>query len=177
LAGYLLDNLLTGTLMISGEKQTDLRGWAQRLHRNCSLLFNMDRIISFVADEEGRYLIAVDYPGCFYADSLANFVVPTGNSTSLLCRAYTTGNLVIEDLSKDTAAMNLGDRQLGRLLGEDILICIPLKYEGATRGIIVCATGNTDFASFSAIHSRLASLGSRAAQDLAAIASSRDEIR
>lgn len=169
---YLLDNLLTGALMESGGKKVDLRDWAQRLHRNCSLLFNMERIISFVVDAEGGYLTAVDYPGCFYTDSLANFVVPIDNSTSLLSKSYMTGSLVIEDLTNDDDPMNpmnLGDRQLARLLGENILICIPLKYEGVTRGIIVCATGNTDFASITAVHSRLSSLGSRAAQELATI--------
>jgi len=169
LSGYLLDNLLTGTLMAQGGISTDLQTWALRLHRNCSLLFNMERVISFVLDDTGRCLNAVNYPGCFYADSLANFVVPIQNSTSLLSRAYTTGSLVIEDLQSDGNHINLGDRQLGRLLGDDVLVCIPLKYEGVTRGIIVCATGRTDLATVTALHPRLSSLGAHAAQELAAL--------
>ena len=172
LSGYLLDNLLTGTLMAPDTGKADLNGWALRLHRNCSLLFDMERIISFVADTERGCLTAIDYAGCFYSDSLANYVVPVTNSTSLLSRAYTTGSLVIEDVSDDRGAVNLGDRQLARLLGDPILICIPLKYGGITRGIVVCATGDADVVSLTAIHSRLASLGARAAQELAAISSS-----
>lgn len=177
LSGYLLDNLLTGTLMALNGTKPDLQGWAQRLHRNCSLLFNLERIISFVADAERGCLKAVDYPGCFYSDSLANFVVPIDNSTSLLSRAYTSGSMVIENLDDGGEALNLGDRQLGRLLGDSILVCIPLKYEGITRGVIVCAAGSSDLVMITAVHSRLSSLGVRAAQELAAIERSSGEVR
>jgi len=172
LPGYLLDNLLTTTLMVTGGRATDLQDWARRLQRNCSLLFSIDRVIAFVADEERRHLVAVGYPGCFYADSLANFVIPFDTHTSLLSRSYNEGNLIAEDLSSDSDLMNLGDRQLGRLLGGRTLVCIPLKCGGITRGVVACGGDGADIVSVGAVQARLSTLGARAAQELISLGGS-----
>lgn len=96
-------------------------------------------------------------------------VIPVDNSTSLVSRAFTEGRLITGDFSVGEDGFSLGDYQLGRLLGAQAVICIPLKAAGITAGLIVCGTSSGALDLIEKHGSHLAEFGHRAARDLAVI--------
>jgi len=165
LSRYLMEHLLTQGLMPPGAPRATLEDWQRRIHWNCRLLFDLRHVICFLADEQAQHLSAIGYPGCFGYDNLANIVIPVDNSTSLLSRAFTTGSLVIGNFADESDTSNLADRQLGRLLGETAMICVPLKSEETTVGLIVCGTGIEEIETIRQRDTQLVGLGARAARD------------
>ena len=168
LHGYLLDNLLTRTIMSPLSRPTSLEGWVRNFHRSCTLLAGIRRIICLVADDQGEYLTAVGFDGCFCAEHLDNIVIPAENSTSMVSKAYMTGTPLIGDLQEDSS-LNLGDRQLGSLLGGRTMICLPLKADGKSTALMVYVPEHGQAAPLDRQMSTLLTLGTRAAEDLAAL--------
>ena len=168
LHGYLLDNLLTRTIMSPLSRPTSLEGWARNFHRSCTLLAGIRRIICLVADDQGKYLTAVGFDGCFCAEHLDNIVIPADNSTSLVSKVYMTGTPLIGDLQADSS-LNLGDRQLGSLLGGRTMICLPLKADGKSTALMVYVPEQGQAAPLDRQMSTLLTLGTRAAEDLVAL--------
>jgi flagellar biosynthesis protein FlhG len=168
LHGYLLDNLLTRTIMSPLSRPTSLAGWVRNFHRSCTLLAGIRRIICLVADDQGKYLTAVGFDGCFCAEHLDNIVIPADNSTSMVSKVYKTGTPLIGDLHEDSS-LNLGDRQLGSLLGGRTMICLPLKADGKSTALMVYVPEQGQAAALDRQMSTLLTLGTRAAEDLAAL--------
>jgi HD-like signal output (HDOD) protein len=168
LHGYLLDNLLTRTIMSPLSRPTSLEGWVRNFHRSCTLLAGIRRIICLVADDRGEYLKAVGFDGCFCAEHLENIVIPADNSTSLVSKVYMTGTPLIADLHEESS-LNLGDRQLGRLLGGRTMICLPLKVDGKSAALMVYVPEEGQAVPLDRQMSTLLTLGTRAAEDLAAL--------
>ncbi|NNK14130.1 MAG: AAA family ATPase [Desulfofustis sp.] len=166
LHGYLLDNLLTRTIMSPLSRPTSLEGWVRNFHRSCTLLAGIRRIICLVADDQGEYLTAVGFDGCFCAEHLDNIVIPADNSTSLVSKVYTNGTPLIGNLQEESS-LNLGDLQLGRLLGGQTMICLPLKVDGKSTALMVYAPEQGQAAPLDRQMSTLLTLGTRAAEDLA----------
>ena len=165
LYGYLLDNLLTRTIMSPLSRPTSLEGWVRNFHRSCTLLAGVRRIICLVADDRAEHLTAIGFDGCFCGDHLDNIVIPANSGSSLLSRVYTTGTPLICDLHRDST-LNLGDRQLGSLLGGRMMICIPLKSEGKPIALMVYSPDEGQAAAIDRQMSMLMTLGTRAAEDL-----------
>jgi flagellar biosynthesis protein FlhG len=168
LQGYLLDNLLTRTIMSPLSRPTSVEGWVRNFHRSCTLLAGIRRIICLVADDRGENLTAVGFDGCFCAEHLDNIVIPADNSTSLVSKAYTNGTALIGDLHEGSS-LNLGDRQLGRLMGGRTMICLPLKVDGKSAALMVYVPEEGQAAPLDRQMSTLLTLGTRAAEDLAAL--------
>ena len=166
LHGYLLDNLLTRTIMSPLSRPTSLQGWVRNLHRSCTLLAGIRRIICLVADDREEHLTAIGFDGCFCAEHLDNIVIPVHNNTSLVSKVYTTGTPLIGDLLEEST-LNLGDRQLGRLLGGRMMICLPLKADGKSAALMVYVPEEGQAAPLDRQMSTLLTLGTRAAEDLA----------
>lgn len=168
LYGYLLDNLLTRTIMSPLSRPASLEGWVRNLHRSCTLLTGIRRIICLVADTNKEYLTAIGFAGCFCAEYLDNIVIPADNNTSLVSQAYTTGTPLIGDLYGEST-LNLGDRQLGSLLGGSRMVCLPLKADGKPVALMVYAPDEVQTAALDRQMSTLLTLGTRAAEDLMAL--------
>jgi len=169
LGRHLLDHLLTGSVMPPLVSLNSLTEWTQRIHWSCSLLYGFRRTICFLADSDKRRLTATGFPGCFSAENLDNIVVNVGNSSSLLSRSFTEGRVIAQDLAVPGDDLNLCDYQLGRLLGDEALLCIPLKGSEQSVGLIVCGLSIAEYASIDERISQLAELGFRAARDLAVL--------
>ncbi len=165
LSGYLLDILLTRTIMPPLKSQASNHDWARQFHRSCKLLAGIGNIICFVADVDGKNLTAVGFDGCACGDQIDSLVITLDNATSMLSKSFTTGSPVTWDLA-DESTVNLGDRQLGRLLGGKTMICAPLKTGGNTLGLVVCSTDNGPEAVGRQV-GILLTVGARAAEDLA----------
>ncbi len=173
LSTYLLENLLTNTVMPPLTRSASIEDWARRFHRSCSLLLGLRRIICFVADDDRQKLTAVGFDDCFCGDNLDNLVIPADNTTSLLSKSFTTGSPAVQNLADESAVVNLGDRQLGRLLGGTTMICVPLKANGTTHGLLVCSGDDTSADQIGKRVDQLLGLGARAARDLQAISLNR----
>ncbi|MGI9538219.1 MAG: HDOD domain-containing protein [Desulfocapsaceae bacterium] len=165
LYGYLLDNLLTRTIMSPLSRPSTLEGWVRNFHRSCTLLTGIRRLICLVADESEEHLAAIGFEGCFCAEYLDNIVIPVDSSTSLVSKVYTTGIPLMGDLHQEST-LNLGDRQLGSLLGGRKMICIPLKSGGKSTALVVYSPDDGQAATVDRQMSTLLTLGTRAAEDL-----------
>ena len=168
LHGYLLDNLLTRTIMSPSSRPNSLEGWVRSFHRNCTLLAGIRRMICLVLDDTNKHLTAIGFDGCFCAEYLDNIVIPVANNTSLVSQVYTTGTPLIGDLHGDSN-LNLGDRQLGSLLGGGTMVCLPLKSAGKSVALMVYAPDDMQVSALDRQMSTLLTLGTRAAEDLAAL--------
>jgi flagellar biosynthesis protein FlhG len=169
LGRHLLNHLLTGSVMPPLLNLDSLTEWTRRIHWSCSLLFGFRRIICFLADSDNHRLTATGFPGCFSAENLDNFVITVDNKTSLLSRSFTEGRVLAQDLSSVSEGLNLSDYQLGRLLGDEALLCIPLKSSEQSAGLIVCGISAAESTAIDQRLSHLAELGFRAARDLAVL--------
>ena len=165
LYGYLLDNLLTRTIMSPLSRPASLEDWVRNFHRSCTLLAGIRRIICLVADTANEHLTAIGFAGCFCAEYLDNIVISTDNSTSLVSQVYTTGTPMIGDLYGEST-LSLGDRQLGSLLGGSRMVCLPLKADGKPVALMVYAPDEVQTAALDRQMSTLLTLGTRAAEDL-----------
>lgn len=165
LYGYLLDNLLTRTIMSPLSRPASLEDWVRNFHRSCTLLAGIRRIICLVADTANEHLTAIGFAGCFCAEYLDNIVISADNSTSLVSQAYTTGTPLIGDLYGEST-LSLGDRQLGSLLGGSRMVCLPLKADGKPVALMVYAPDEVQTAALDRQMSTLLTLGTRAAEDL-----------
>ncbi len=168
LYGYLLDNLLTRTIMSPLNRPSTLEGWVRNFHRSCTLLAGIRRLICLVADESEEHLAAIGFDGCFCGEHLDNIVIPLDSSTSMVSKVYTTGTSLVGDLHRDST-LNLGDRQLGSLLGGQTMICIPLRSGGKSTALLVYSPDEGQAAAVDRQISTLLTLGTRAAEDLDAL--------
>jgi len=168
LYGYLLDNLLTRTIMSPLSRPSTLEEWVRNFHRSCTLLTGIRHLICLVADESEKHLTAIGFDGCFCAEYLENIVIPVDSSSSLISKVYTTGTPLIGDLHREST-LNLGDRQLGSLLGGRTMICIPLKSGGKSTALMVYTPDDGQAAAVDRQMSTLLTLGTRAAEDLEAL--------
>lgn len=164
LAGYLLDNLLTRSYM-SPLSQPSLSDWARQFHRSCALLAGIRQVVCLVADDEEARLSAVGFDGCFCGDHLENISFEVSNSSSLVSKAYTSGSVLVCDLDQE-ASLNLGDRQLGKLLGGRTMVLVPLRSGGKTMGLMVCGGAGGPTTVPERQLDTLLTLGSRAAESL-----------
>jgi hypothetical protein len=169
LGRHLLGHLLTGSVMPPLVNLNSLTEWTRRVHWSCSLLFGFRRIICFLAEPDKRRLTATGFPGCFSSENLANIVITVDNSSSLLSRSFTEGRVIVQDLSAAGEGLHLCDYQLGRLLGDEALLSIPLKSSEQSGGLIVCGLSIAESAAIDERISQLAELGFRAARDLAVL--------
>ena len=164
LSTYLLDNLLTRSMMPPLPRSASLKDWGKMVKRSCKLLAGIGNIISFVADPDGKKLrVAGSFAGGYDAE-LEGLVISVDNSSSLLSQAFISGSVQVGILSKDLN-LTLGDRQLGRLLGGETLICVPLRTRGKKVGVIACSTSDGGESVDRQI-SILLTIGARAAEEL-----------
>ncbi len=166
LATFLLDNLLTRAMMPPLKASASRREWARQLQRSCRLLAGVGSVICFIVDADGKKLGAVGAATSAYGDQFDSISVAVDNPTSLVSSAFTSASARIGDLS-DESSLNLGDRQLGRLLGGRTMICVPLKAGSETFGVVVCTTDSSAAAVDRQV-GILLTVGARAAEDLTA---------
>jgi len=165
LSTYLLDNLLTRSMMPPLAESASLNDWGKMVQRSCKLLAGIGNIISFVADSDGKKMRLAGSGEHGYGAELENLVISIDNSSSLLSRAFLSGSVQAGSLSSD-ANLTLGDQQLGRLLGGETLICVPLRTGGESIGVIACSTNDVGDSVQRQI-TILLTVGARAAEDLA----------
>jgi len=165
LSTYLLDNLLTRTMMPPLSRSASLHDWSKMVQRSCKLLADTGAIIIFVADPDGKKLRVAGSGAGGHDTELESIVILVDNSSSLLSKAFTSGRPELGSLAADSS-LTLGDRQLGRLLGGERLLCVPLRTAGKSVGVIVCSTDKGDAVERQV--SMLLTVGARAADDLAA---------
>ncbi|MEJ2056732.1 MAG: GAF domain-containing protein [Desulfofustis sp.] len=129
------------------------------------MLAGAGSIVSFVAEPDGKKLRVVGSSTNGHDAELESIVISVDNSGSLLSKAFTSGSAQTGSLADDSS-LTLGDRQLGRLLGGETLICVPLRAGGRGVGVIACSTSDDGDAVERQI-GLLLTVGARAAEDLA----------
>jgi MinD-like ATPase involved in chromosome partitioning or flagellar assembly len=162
---YLLDNLLTRAMMPPLSPSASLHDWSKMVQRSCKLLAGPGSIVSFVAEPDGKKLRVAGSSTNGHEAELESIVISVDNSGSLLSKAFTSGSAQTGSLADDSS-LTLGDRQLGRLLGGETLICVPLRAGGRSVGVIACSTSDDGDAVERQI-GLLLTVGARAAEDLA----------
>ena len=168
LAGYLLDNLLIRSYMAPLHQSAALSDWARQFHRSCALLTGIRQAICLVADDSETRLSAIGFEGCFCGDHLESIIFEVSNSSSMVSKAYTTGAMLVCDLNQE-GSLNLGDHQLGKLLGGSTMVLIPLRSGGKTVGLMACAGAGGPTPIPERQLETLRTLGSRAAESLCAL--------
>ncbi len=166
LSTYLLDNLLTRAMMPPLSRSASLRDWGRMVQRSCKLLAGTGSLISFVAEPDGKKLRVAGSSVNGHEAELEGIVISVDNSASLLSKAFTSGSAQTGSLADDSS-LTLGDRQLGRLLGGETLICVPLRAAGKGVGVLACSTNDGGDAVKRRI-GLLMTVGARAAEDLTA---------
>lgn len=126
------------------------------------LLFGLVRVICLLPDPDPRRgrLQAVAYPGCYGFEYIDNIIFSLASGRSKVVAAYRAERFGFVTAEGDLA---MADRQLLRLMGEEVLMCVPLVAGGQNSGLMVCGISESDINHFNDIRDTLRMYGRRAA--------------
>jgi len=140
---------------LSGKLADEVRTICRGLH----LLFGLGRAICLFPDRRQRQLRAVGYSQCYGHEFIENVSFMIASSESRVVDAYRNvgfGMLAANELRA------MADRQLLRLMGGEMLLCVPMQSGGAGFGIIVCALHTKDCEHYQFLRKKLEMFAARA---------------
>ncbi len=138
------------------------------INKGFEILFGIKPVLCFMPDPDTTSLKAQDYQGRIGCESLQNICISTQSTSSLVAKAYITGEMHIAMEGDPASLHSLGDEQIIRALDSHGLVCVPMVALGITRGVIVFGIQKNEAPKMLQSQTRLEQFGAQSARNLLA---------
>jgi len=141
-----------------------ISGMVQSVCRGLHLLYGYGRVVCLLPDNRNVQLRAVGYPQCYGHEFINHVVFSMASKESRVVDAYHGEGLL---LLAATDLRSIADRQMFRLIGGNMLLCLPLSFGENRVGLIACGLSEKEYNHIKIIQKKLETFAVRAAMLLA----------
>ncbi|MCK5516213.1 MAG: HDOD domain-containing protein [Desulfobulbaceae bacterium] len=140
------------------------------VHQGLDILFGIKPVICLITDSQQSSLQAVGYPNCFGWEILSDIILSLESGNSLIVESFTAPGLKFAMNAETDAPLSLADEQIIRILGSQILVCVPIAAQAGRKGVIVFSIKKEELPNIQKQQERLEQFGARTANTLFASA-------
>ena len=137
-------SLLVGTLNSLLEAET-LDDVLKTTYQGMQILFNLHQTIIFHIDRESRLLTAMAPAGHKLHSRAHQLRIPLSHRRNLLVKCLAKNAMTDSFRMEDGESITIADEQIIRLLGEEGMVCLPLKHKGQCVGAIAVGVTALEF--------------------------------
>lgn len=113
----------------------------KRANSVISILYGITDQLNFVIDEQNHCLVVHQIADNGLHEQLTGMSISLDTTSSLLIKSLESGEIQLWAPAEAPPANCLLDMQLDRILGENGILCLPLKAGERKLGVIVCGLG------------------------------------